>query len=69
MYGRSQGPAGEQGGGDGGGSMSRRRCGSRVACMIYRVRRPEVWQVGTRRRIRLGLVLESRLPTGETRLG
>jgi hypothetical protein len=30
--------------------------------------RPGVWQAG-RRRIGLGLVLESRLPTGETRLG
>jgi hypothetical protein len=32
-------------------------------------RRSGVWQAGTRRRIGLGLVLESRLPTGETRLG
>jgi hypothetical protein len=31
-------------------------------------RRSGVWQAGTRRRIRLGLVLESRLPTRETRL-
>jgi hypothetical protein len=36
MQGRSQGLVGEQGGGDRGGSMSRRRCGSRVACRIYR---------------------------------
>jgi hypothetical protein len=32
-------------------------------------RRPRVWQAGTRRRIGLGLILESRLPMGETRLG
>jgi hypothetical protein len=31
--------------------------------------RPKVWQAGMRRRIGLGLVLESRLPTGEMRLG
>jgi hypothetical protein len=32
-------------------------------------RRPEVWQAETRQCIMLGLVHESRLPTGETRLG
>jgi hypothetical protein len=32
-------------------------------------RRPGIWQAGTRRRIGLGLVLESKLPMGETRLG
>jgi hypothetical protein len=32
-------------------------------------RKPRVWQAGTRRRIGLGLVLEPRLPMGETRLG
>jgi hypothetical protein len=32
-------------------------------------RRPSVWQAGTRRRVGLGHVVESRLPTGETRLG
>jgi hypothetical protein len=32
-------------------------------------RRPGVWQARMRRRIGLGLVLESRLRTGETRFG
>jgi hypothetical protein len=31
--------------------------------------RPRVWQAGMRQRIGLGLILESRLPMGETRLG
>jgi hypothetical protein len=31
--------------------------------------RSRVWQAGMRRHIRLGLILESRLSTGETRLG
>jgi hypothetical protein len=31
--------------------------------------KPGVWQAGTRRHIGLRLVLESRLPTGEMRLG
>jgi hypothetical protein len=32
-------------------------------------RKPTVWQAGMRRRIRLRLVVEFRLPTGEMRLG
>jgi hypothetical protein len=41
----------------------------RLCAVFIGARRPGVWQAGTRRRIGLGLILESRLPMGETRLG
>jgi hypothetical protein len=49
--------------------MRRRRYRPRVACRIIGAWKPGVWQAGMRRRIGLGLVFESRLPTGETSLG
>jgi hypothetical protein len=55
--------------GDGDGSTSREDAGLGLHVGFIRMQWPGVWQVGMRQRIGLGLVLESKLPTAETRLG
>jgi hypothetical protein len=58
-----------------GGSSSRgahggeRQQGKRKVVGFIGAQRPGIWQARTRRRIGLGLVPESGLPKGETRLG